>query len=116
MILHVRDRRTAKPRSNVVPAEAAPRRMVARVVSITREVRHVDAADESNSAVDDHRLLMMTMERMITGICLAANAGTPGERLDGLADFPARRMKYRHRSPRPNKHPYLESLGRFRQE
>ena len=78
VIVDVGDRGAAQARPDVVPAEPAPRRVVARVEPVAGVVGHVDSADERELAVDDHGLLVVAVERMLAGVGLAADPGIAG--------------------------------------
>ena len=54
VVVDVGDRGAAQARADVVPAEAPPGRVVARVEPVAGVVGHVDPADERELAVDDH--------------------------------------------------------------
>ena len=116
VILDVGERGSAQARADVVPAEPAPRRMVARVEPVAGVVGHVDAADERDFAVDDHRLFVMAVERVLARIDLAADPRAADQVVDALAHLLARRVKRRHRRARPHEHPDVDPLGRLGQQ
>src|SRR5579884_75027 len=89
--------RTSRPSSDVMPAEPSLRRMAARVVPVSGKVGHVDAADERQLVIDDDRLLVVAMERMLAGIRLRTNASSPGKCAKCVAHLVASRVKHRKR-------------------
>ncbi len=73
---------------DVVPADAAARRMLLAVVGISSVQREVDAADERDAVVDDDRLLVVAVHEADARVELAVDLVPAAEPLD---DIPARR-------------------------
>src|SRR5205085_5676763 len=67
-------------------------------------------------AVDHHRLLVVTVEGVLTRIRLTADAGPAHERLDGLPHLGPRGVKGRNRSSGPDQDSDLDAFGEFGQE
>src|SRR5947209_1454471 len=90
--------------------------MVGRVISISTEIGHIDAADERNAAIHDDGLFVMAVEGVLTRVRLAPDPCTPSELLDGVAYLGARGVKYGHRRTRPHEHPDVEPFRHFCQQ
>jgi hypothetical protein len=116
VILDVGEGGAAQACADVMPAEPAPGRMVARVEPVAGVVGHVDAADERDFAVDDHRFLMMAVERVLARIDLTADPRATDQVVDALSHLLARGVKRRHRRARPHEHLDVDPLGRLGQQ
>ena len=89
--------------------------MIACVEAVAAEVGDVDASDERDLAVHHHGLLVMTVERVLAGIGLAADPGPPREHVDGVAHLATGGAERGHRCSCPDENPHVESLGRLGQ-
>ena len=111
---HVRHRRTAKARGDVVPAEPPARAVLLGVEPIAGVVGQIDAADERELAVDHDRLLVVTVERMLARVGLAPDPRPADEGLHRLADLRAGGMEGGHGRAGPDQDPHIDPSRRAR--
>ena len=91
----VAHRRSAENAGHVMPAQAAASRVPRLIEAVAGEIGQVDPADERDLVIDDHQLLMVTMQRTFMRIQstnhrassaeLVSNAPhcAPGNRIEG---------------------------------
>ena len=103
--------RSAQRGRDIVPADAPPRRMSGAVAPIARKVGQVDPAHECHLVVDDHELLVMTMERALVRVESAHDVVVLAELLpDPSHDTPRYRIE-RQRGAAPQEHPHPRVRG-----
>ncbi len=112
----IRHRGAVQARAHVVPAEPAAGGVALGVVAVTAEVGHVDAPDERRVPVDDHDLLVVAVDRVLTRVDLAADLRLAGQLLDIRRHLRARGMEERDRGARPHEHAHVGALGDLGQE
>ncbi len=101
VLRHVCHSGSLEPRGHVVPAEPPACRVIARVPAVAGHVGHVDPPDECELAVDDQRLLVMAVERVLPRIRLALDLRRACELLHPRFHLLAGRMEDRHRARQP---------------
>jgi hypothetical protein len=87
--------------------------MIGAVEAVTGEPCHVDPSDECNDAVDDHELLVVAMERVLTRIRLTPDTRAAREGPHRVGDFAPSRVEDRHRRARPDEHAHIKPLSRL---
>ena len=108
---HVSHHRADQPSPDIVPPQAPQCSVIAGVVAVATEVRHVDPANERDLAIDHDSLLMVAVKRMLTGIKLTADLRLADQPLHALAHLRPRGMKDRHRCPGPHQNPNVDALS-----
>ena len=116
VVVHVGHRGSAQPRADVVPAQAPPGLVRARVEAVAGVVGEVDAVDEGQLSVDGDRLLVVAVEGVLARVHLAADARAARERPHGLADLRATRVEGRHGRPGPHEDAHVDALGQLGQQ
>jgi len=89
--------------------------MLGRVITITAEVRQVDAADKGDLVVDHDELLVVAVHRALVRVQRGLDARPAHELVAPLAHGGPARREHGHRSPRPQQHANGDRLGRLAQ-
>ena len=92
-----------------MPAERAARGMGRRVEPVPGHRGQVDPADEGDLAVDDHELLVMTVQRPLARVERDVNAGPVGERAPDRVDLASVRAEQRQRRTGPREEANVDS-------
>jgi hypothetical protein len=86
----------------MVPAQPPTPRMLRRVITITAEIRQIDAADKRDLVVDHHELLLVTVHRTLIRVQRRLDTRPAHQLIARLAHRRSARREHRRRSPRPN--------------
>ena len=110
MLGHVLHRRALDARRDVVPADAAARAMVRRVVGIAAVDREVDPADVCDPVVDHDHLLVMTVRGAGARVERRLDLRVPRQRLLHLRERLRVRPEGRDRGAFPEEHAHVDPL------
>jgi hypothetical protein len=84
--------------------------MPGRIEAITGESRQIDSADERGFAIDEHELLVVAMQRALSSVESAADAGARRELAAHVASLASVWVKERQWGARPDKDAYVHPL------
>ena len=112
----VGDRRALDPHADVVPAELAPGRVAGGVEAVAGLVGQVDAVDERDLVVDDDRLLVVAVDRVLARVAVGLDLRVARQVLDLGLDLLARRVEERDRRAGPDHDAHVDPLGQLGQQ
>ena len=99
-----------------MPAHPPTPRMLGRVITITAEVRQIDAADKRDLVVDHDQLLVVAVHRTLVRVQRRLDPRPAHELIAPRAHRGPARREHRHRSARPQQHANVDRLGRLAQQ